>query len=49
MFVHEVFHDYLGQFKEGEDLEGINGTMSSERIVNSFKNYFKRAEIDLKL
>jgi RNA-splicing ligase RtcB len=47
-FNHEVFHEYLSQFKEGGDLEGINGTMSTDRVVNSFKNYFKRAEIDLK-
>lgn len=26
----------------------MNGIMSSERVVNSFKNYFRRAEIDLK-
>jgi len=47
-FDRKVFHDYLSQFKKGADLEDINGIMSSERVVNSFKNYFKRAEIDLK-
>jgi len=26
----------------------IDGNKSSERVVNSFKNYFKRADIDLK-
>ena len=47
-FDRKVFHDYLSQFKEERDLEDIDGIMSTERIVNSFKNYFKRAEIDLK-
>jgi hypothetical protein len=30
------------------DLKDIDGIMSTERVINSFKNYFKRAEIDLK-
>jgi len=47
-FNSQLFHVYLSQFKEEGDLEDINGIMSSERVVNSFKNYFKRAEIDLK-
>jgi hypothetical protein len=47
-FEKKIFHDYLSQFKEERDLEEIDGIMSSERVVNSFKNYFKRAEIDLK-
>lgn len=47
-FDRKNFHDYLSQFKEERDLEEINGIMSSERVVNTFKNYFKRAEIDLK-
>ncbi len=47
-FERKVFHDYLSQFKEEGHLEDINGIMSSERVVNSFKNYFKRADIDLK-
>ena len=47
-FDRKVFHDYLSQFKREVDLEDIDEIMSSERVVNSFKNYFKRAEIDLK-
>ena len=47
-FDSKVFHDYLKKFKEERDLSDINGIMSSERVVNSFKNYFRRAEIDLK-
>jgi len=47
-FNREVFHFYLSQFKEEKDLENIDGIMSSERVINSFKNYFKRADIDLK-
>jgi hypothetical protein len=47
-FDRKVFYNYLSQFKEERDLSDINGIMSSERVVNSFKNYFKRAEIDLK-
>jgi hypothetical protein len=47
-FDRKVYKDYLNHFKEEKDLEDINGTMSTERVVNSFKNYFKRAEINLK-
>jgi hypothetical protein len=47
-FDRKVFLDFLSQFKEEKDLEDIDGNMSSERVVNSFKNYFKRADIDLK-
>jgi hypothetical protein len=47
-FDRKVFYDYLSQFKEEEEIQDINGIMSSDRVVNSFKNYFKRAEIDLK-
>lgn len=47
-FDRKVYSDYLSHFKEEKDLEDFNGIMSSERVVNSFKNYFKRAEIDLK-
>jgi len=47
-FDRKVFLDFLSQFKREVDLEDIDGTMSAERVVNSFKNYFKRADIDLK-
>ncbi len=47
-FERKVFLDFLNQFKEKKDLSDINGIMSTERVVNSFKNYFRRAEIDLK-
>ena len=47
-FNFQVFHVFLNQFKEERDLEDVNGIMSSERVVNSFKNHFKRVEIDLK-
>jgi len=47
-FDRKVFLDFLNQFKEERDLEDIDVNMSSERVVTSFKNYFKRADIDLK-
>jgi len=47
-FERKVFLDFLSQFKEKKDLSDINGIMSTGRVVNSFKNYFRRAEIDLK-
>lgn len=47
-FDRKVFLDFLSQFKREVDLEDIDENMSSERVVTSFKNYFKRADIDLK-
>jgi hypothetical protein len=47
-FDRKVYADYLSHFKEGKDLGDLEGIISSVRVVNSFKNYFKRAEFDLK-
>jgi len=42
------WHNRFKKYVDEVNLEDIDGIMSSERVVNSFKNYFKRAEIDLK-
>ena len=42
------WHNRFKKYVDEVNLEDIEGIMSSERVVNSFKNYFKRAEIDLK-
>lgn len=47
-FNPRAYHVYLNQFKQGKDLKDINGIIFSEGVINSFKNYYKRAEIDLK-
>lgn len=47
-FDRKVYKDFISHFKEEKDLDDIEGIMSSERVVNSFKNYFKRAGINLK-
>lgn len=47
-FDKSLFSSYLSQFKTKRGLHDIDGGMSTERVVNSFKNYYQRAEFDLK-
>lgn len=47
-FNSKLFRDFLNHFKEKRDLPDIDGGLSTTRIVNTFKNYFRRAGIDLK-
>jgi len=47
-FNSKLFRDFLTHFKEKKDLPNIDGGLSTERVANTFKNYFRRTEIDLK-
>jgi len=47
-FDKNIFDKFLNQFKEKKDLTGIGRKLSSVRVVNTFKNYFKHAELNLK-
>lgn len=43
-----LFRDFLNHFKNKRDLSNFNDGMSAERVTNTFKNYYQRAEFDLK-
>ena len=46
---NKSFYDrYLSQFKNKRDLNDIEGGISTERVASTFKNYYQRAEFDLK-
>jgi hypothetical protein len=45
---HKFFNEFLNRFKEKRDLPDINGSLSTERVITIFKNYFKRADLDLR-
>lgn len=47
-FDDTLFHDFLNHFKNKRDLSNFNDGMSAERVTNTFKNYYQRAEFDLK-
>lgn len=47
-FDKKLFDKFLNHFKEKKDLPGGGGKLSSVRIVNTFKNYFKNSELDFK-
>jgi hypothetical protein len=47
-FEGHLFRDYLTRFKTKKELIDINGGMWTTRVANTFKNYYQRAEFDLK-
>lgn len=47
-FDDTLFRDFLNHFKNKRDLSNFNDGMSAERVTNTFKNYYQRAEFDLK-
>lgn len=47
-FNKKVFLKFLNSFKKNQDLTGVGKKLSSVRVVNTFKNYFKQAGTDFK-
>jgi hypothetical protein len=47
-FDEKIFNDLLMHFKNGSNLPNFNGGLSTERVTNTFKNYYQRAEFDIK-
>ncbi len=45
---HKSYNEFLNRFKEKRDMPDINGGLSTERVITIFKNYFKRADLDLR-
>jgi hypothetical protein len=46
-FNKELYEEFIKALKSKKDLSLIDKGLSSERTINTFKNYFRRAEIDL--
>ena len=44
----ESFNEFLNAFKKKQTLGNLSKKLSSDRVVNTFKNYFKSSETDLK-
>ena len=47
-FDKKLFDKFLYGFREKKDLRWTGKNLSSIRVVNTFKNYFKHAELDFK-
>jgi hypothetical protein len=47
-FDKKLFDKFLNGFREKIDLRWTGKNLSSARVVNTFKNYFKHAELNLK-
>jgi len=47
-FNKKLFDKFLYGFKEKQDLRLTGKQLSSARVINTFKNYFKHAELNLK-
>jgi len=47
-FNKNLFHEFIECLKEKQDLKLNNRQLSSVRVINTFKNYFKQAEINFK-
>ena len=45
-FSRDLFHKYLRYFKEKRDFRDAGLSLSAERLLNTFRNYYKYAEID---
>jgi hypothetical protein len=43
-----LFQDFMNNFKNKSDLPNFNGGMSTDRVIQTFKNYYQPAEFDLK-
>lgn len=48
LFNKELFNKFFCSFKNKQNSTRIIGQLSSDRLVNTFKNYFKHAESDHK-
>jgi aryl carrier-like protein len=46
-FNRDLHAEYVKAFRDKKDLNLIDRGLSSARMINTFKNYFRRAEIDL--
>ena len=46
-FSKDLFHEYLRYFKEKRDFHDAGLSLSAERLLNTFRNYYKYSEIDL--
>ena len=46
-FKKELYEEFIKAFRSKKDINLIDTVLSSERTINTFKNYFRRAEIDL--
>lgn len=46
-FDRELYEKFINSFRGKKNLNLIDMVLSSERLINTFKNYFRRAEIDL--
>jgi len=47
-FDKRLFDKFLRCFKNKMDLEDIGKKLSSLKVINTFKNYYKRAEVEFK-
>jgi len=47
-FNRNLFNKFLHHYRKKEDLPGAGKQLSSVRVANTFKNYFKHAELDFK-
>jgi len=47
-FDNNLYTEFLKGFKQKRIFAELGRELSSERIVNTFKNYFRRADLDLK-
>ncbi len=46
-FDRDLHEEFIKDFRGKKDLDLNDKTLSSARMINTFKNYFRRAEIDL--
>ncbi|MCK4777051.1 MAG: hypothetical protein KAS39_01665, partial [Actinomycetia bacterium] len=47
-FKEETFNRYLNSFKKKKNLLSNENQLSPDRMLNTFRNYFSHAELDLK-
>lgn len=47
-FKMNLYEDFLKGFKQKRVFKELGIELSSDRLVNTFKNYFRRADLDLK-
>ncbi len=47
-FKKNQYEEFLRSFKQRNNFAGFGRELSSDRLVNTFKNYFRRTDLDLK-
>lgn len=47
-FNRKIFNKFVNYFRKKKDLPGAGRSLSSVRVINTFKNYFRHAESDYK-